>query len=211
MNNNGDLALELAKNLESFVQQQSMLIHKIIGIPPVVATPVQSVSQVHGITVNTGMQFDSLTDAQISAKESSFGEEMSEAELARQFGEKVTVTTKRKKLKEMTKAEIDVMPLDQLGQLVEEAENDERLEDSSTDIYKIKARVANLARESGGVLTAQGEGLCNSYTHVLKALYDFAAEIQDPTTRVRLIQLIRHQESMPGTVIAAAGAGVRTK
>jgi hypothetical protein len=125
--------------------------------------------------------------------------ELSEEDLARHFKEK----RKHKKEKEASKA-LDKMSLDEI-------ESWERKQENATDIYKIKARVANLARGNNASLTRTGDILCNSYVHVLKALYDFADKIEDPNIRVQLIELIRNQEGMPGTIIAAAGAGVIEK
>lgn len=125
--------------------------------------------------------------------------EMSEEDMAKLFKEK----RNNKKQKEETKKLKD-MTLDEI-------ESWEKQQDNSNDIYKIKARVANLARGPGVSLTPQGEMLCNTYVHVLKALYDFADIIEDRTIKVQLNQLIRSQEGMPGTLIAAAGAGVKQK
>lgn len=125
------------------------------------------------------------------------GGEMSEEELSRLFKEKRnTKKTKRlgKSLKEMS---------------LEEIENWESAQDNSNDIYKIKARIANLARGPGMSLTPVGEILCNSFVHMLKSLYDFADTIQDKPLKIQLIAIIRNQESVPGTIIAAAGAGVK--
>ena len=122
---------------------------------------------------------------------------MSEAELARMFKEKrATKEVKKlgKSLKEMS---------------LEEIEDWESAQDNSNDIYKIKARIANLARGPGMALTSVGEILCNSFVHMLKALYDFAETIQDKPTKIQLIAIIRNQEGVPGTIIAAAGAGVK--
>src|ERR1700722_11833727 len=135
----------------------------------------------------------------ISAFEEPTGSgEMSEEELSRHLGQKP-----EKKKKEKPK---------QLEQMtLEEIESWEKQQENSNDIYKVKARVANLARGPGVSLTPQGEMLCNTYVHVLKALYDFADKLEDKNTKVQLIALIRSQEGMPGTLIAAAGAGVNMK
>lgn len=125
------------------------------------------------------------------------GGEMSEEELSRIFKEKrATKEVKKlgKSLKEMS---------------LEEIESWEAAQDNSNDIYKIKARIANLARGPGMSLTPVGEILCNSFVHTLKALYDFADTIQDKTLKIQLTKIIRNQESVPGTIIAAAGAGVK--
>jgi len=125
------------------------------------------------------------------------GGEMSEAELARMFKEKrATKDAKKlgKTLKEMS---------------LEEIQDWEAAQDNSNDIYKIKARIANLARGPGMALTPVGEILCNSFVHMLKSLYDFADTMQDKSLKIQLIAIIRNQESVPGTIIAAAGAGVK--
>lgn len=135
-----------------------------------------------------------FSDGQPDAPE---GGEMSEAELARMFKEKRSnkeVKKLGKSLKEMS---------------LEEIEDWESAQDNSNDIYKIKARIANLARGPGMALTPVGEILCNSFVHMLKSLYDFADTIQDKPLKIQLIAIIRNQESVPGTIIAAAGAGVK--
>jgi hypothetical protein len=121
--------------------------------------------------------------------------EMTEAELSKLFKETRQAKKKSptKTLKEMT---------------LEEIESWESAQDNSNDIYKIKARIANLARGPGMSLTPQGEILCNSFVHMLKSLYDFAEKVQDPNVKIPLIGIIRNQESVPGTIIGAAGAGV---
>lgn len=196
-NNQGLIALELAKSLENFVQQQSLIIGKMVGVQETkpAAEPVMAI---HGHAISPGQQFDPILDARVSKEEESFGEEMSDEELLGIFGEikQPEQGKKYKPLKEMT---------------LEEIKSWEKDQENSTDLYKIKARVANLARETGGQLTAQGEMLCNSYVHVMKSFYDFAETVQDPQIKLALIKLIRNNEDMPGIVIAAAGAGVREK
>jgi hypothetical protein len=93
---------------------------------------------------------------------------------------------------------------------LEQIEEWERKQENSNDIYKIKARVANLARGGGASLTPQGEMLCNTYVHVLKSFYDFADRIPDREMRLRLIELIKSNEGMPANLINAAGAGVKS-
>jgi len=116
---------------------------------------------------------------------------MSEAELAAYFGE--VLPKKQKKVKSVSK-----------DMTLEEIEDWERQQDNSNDIYKLSARVKNLARVDGTAsLTPTGEALCNVYTHVLKAFYDFAETIQDKSVKIRLINLIRNQEGMPGNLISS--------
>jgi hypothetical protein len=198
-----DKILQLIQNLEAFVKDQTDIIRNLLGRTEVgsatSSVPVQPeglVQVIHGKSVNPGQQFDNVLDAQISAKESEFGEEMSEAELEKAFG-----AAGRAQPVEQSK------PLNKMS--LDDIKSWEAQQNNSTDIYKIKARVSNLARETGGSLTGQGDILCNTYVHVLKSFYDFAEKIEDPTTRIRLIELIRSQEGMPGTVISAAGAGVK--
>ncbi len=157
------------------------------------APVIENVPLVQKLQMST--QSDPVLDAQINKTEKKFGEEMSEEDLAKYFKEKKEEPKqKAKTLKEMTKEEI---------------ESWERAQDNSTDIYKIAARVKNLARGPGMNLTPQGEMLANTYTHVLKAFYDFAEKIEDKNIKAQLTDLIRSQEGMPGNLISAAGAGVR--
>lgn len=134
----------------------------------------------------------------VSSIEANLGEELSETDLAVHFSEppKKSKKVKEKALKEMTMEEINEW---------------EAKQNNSNDIYKVKARVANLARSGGGSLTDQGEMLCNTFVHVLKSMYDFAETIEDKTLRIKLIENIRKHEGMPANLIAAAGAGVKQK
>lgn len=123
--------------------------------------------------------------------------ELSEDDLAKHFKEKRQTKKPKeqeKQLKDMTLQEIEAW---------------ESAQDNSNDIYKIKARVANLARGPGVSLTPQGEMLVNTYVHVLKSLYDFADKLEDKMVKIELVNLLRSHEIMPGTLISAAGAGVR--
>lgn len=183
---------ELVGQLIKFQENQVMIIQKLADLVPREGLPSG------GIAISAyPTQFDPIQDAQLSAKEAAiFGEEMTEADLAKQFGEPPPVRKEGKALNDMSRDEI---------------ESWERAQDNSNDLYKIKARVSNLARGGGAALTAQGEMLVNTYVHVLKSLYDFAENIEDSTTKIKLTQLIRKNEDMPGNLIAAAGAGVRTK
>ncbi len=85
----------------------------------------------------------------------------------------------------------------------------EEQQDNSNDLYKIKARVANLARANGASITPVGEMMVNTFVHVLKSLYDFADTIEDKNIRIKLIQKIRSHEGMPATLINAASVGVK--
>jgi hypothetical protein len=173
--------LDMMANIEKFVSTQFEILKSMVEAPSV------------NVPVVTGFKpEDDMKATLFEAAE--FGEELSEAELARQFNEQLQKPKPVKALSEMTLEDIKSM---------ESAAN------NSTDIYKIKARVANLARESGGSLTPTGEILCNTYTHVLKSLYEFAEKIEDGDLRNRLTILIRNSEGIPGTVISAAGVGVK--
>jgi hypothetical protein len=122
--------------------------------------------------------------------------EWSEEELAKHFGEPKPV-----KKKELTKRKLAKMSL-------EEIESWEKAQDNSNDIYKVSARVKNLARAAGN-LTAQGDMLCNTFTHVLMAFYDFASRLEDKDTKIRLTELTRSKEGMPADFIGAAQANVK--
>lgn len=155
------------------------------------------------IPVNTGM--DTKTNAifnEAEAKE--FGGEMSEEEIAKMFNSKPT--------KKLTNG-IDLSAKEPFkGMTLEQIKEWERKQENSNDIYKVKARVANLAVGSAGAaLTPVGVMMVNTFVHVVKDLYDFAETIQDDQMRVNLIHRIRKHEGMPGVLIAAATAGVRDK
>lgn len=126
-----------------------------------------------------------------------FDDDMSEEELAAHFNE-----VPPKKVEE--KQPIDMS--------VEEVKEWEKQQDNSTDIYKVSARVKNIARDGGRAsLTDVGEMLCNTYTHVMKAFYDFADKIKDEQTKRDLIELIRKHEDMPGNFIAATRSNIKKR
>lgn len=120
---------------------------------------------------------------------------MTEEELAKHFGEKLP---KKKKEKDVN------------GMSLEEIQEWEAKQNNNNDIYKVAARVKNLARGSKASLTPVGESLCNTFVHVLKTYYDFAETIQDKDIRAKLIELTRSQEAMPGNFIEATHAGVKS-
>lgn len=91
----------------------------------------------------------------------------------------------------------------------EDIEAWEKAQDNSNDIYRISARVKNLARGADASLTPVGEALCNTYTHVLKELYDFAETVKNKKTKAKLLEILRKNEVMPGNFIAAVKNGVR--
>lgn len=83
----------------------------------------------------------------------------------------------------------------------EEVEKWEKEQENSNDIYKVAARVKNLARSNGAALTPAGEVLCNSYVHVILSLYNFA----DTLPKVygdELKELVKSHENMPANVIS---------
>lgn len=143
-----------------------------------------------------GKNIDIVTETQLNQVEEGFGEPMSEAELAAHFGESLPKKKKSKSINKMS---------------LEEIQEWEKKQDNSNDIYKVSARVKNLARSGNANLTPVGDMLCNTFTHVLKAYYDFAESLQDKEVKIKLIELTRKQEEMPGHFIAATQAGVKTK
>lgn len=123
-------------------------------------------------------------------------DEMTEAEIAKHFGAKL------RKPRLMKGPKLSEMSLEQI-------EEWEKQQDNSNDIYKVAARVKNLATPLDGSLTSTGIMLCNSFTHVFKDLYDFAETIRSKKTKTRLIELIRSKEKIPGDLIAALRSGVK--
>ena len=92
---------------------------------------------------------------------------------------------------------------------LEEIEAWERKQDNSNDIYKVKARVKNHARDAMKAnVSSVGEMLVNTYVHVLISLYEFADKIQDKETKIKLLELIRKNETMPANFMAATQAKV---
>ncbi|MCX9024598.1 MAG: hypothetical protein OIN85_00715 [Candidatus Methanoperedens sp.] len=144
-----------------------------------------------------GGPIDIAMEAQLNQAEAGFGEPWTEEELAKHFNEKPP-----QKKKKLTEKALKKMSL-------EEIEAWEKSQDSSNDIYKVSARIKNLARVGGAALTPAGDMLCNTFTHVVKAFYDFAETIQDKETKIKLIELVKKNEGMPATLIAALNAGVK--
>lgn len=134
--------------------------------------------------------------SQLNESEDRLGPPMTEGEVASYFNEKPKRKGKKSKQKDFKKMTL------------EEIEEWERKQDNATDLYKISARVKNLARADGAALTPVGEMLANTYVHVLKSLYDFADTIADKETKIKLISLIRSNEGMPANLISAAKANV---
>lgn len=75
--------------------------------------------------------------------------------------------------------------------------------DRINSIYKVNARIKNYARSNGLSLTSAGESLCNTFTHMILELYQFAESLPEDD-RKRLETIVRKQEQMPGDFIAMA-------
>jgi len=192
-------AIKVPKNLPAVLSRADQHLMVKEGPPKPNFGVIERIEQDDGHIVGLpGLQFDDKLNMKANVEEAKFGPEMSEEELERMFSQK------RTKIKKVHPKQLSEMTMDEI-------EEWEAKQNDSTDIYKIAARVKNLARGNNASLTQQGEILCNSYVHVMKAFYDFADKLQDRAIKVQLTQLIRGQEGMPGTIIAAAGAGVKTK
>jgi hypothetical protein len=155
-----------------------------------------------------GAQIDPQTNHELNKMEESFGGEMSEEELERMFNQRPAI---RATSENAGPKHVDLSKKNPFkGMTLQEIESWEAAQNNSNDIYKIKARVQNLAVGiSGGNLTAVGEMMVNSFVHVLRDLYEFADYLPDAEQRIRLVERIRKHEGMPGTLIAAASAGVK--
>jgi hypothetical protein len=142
------------------------------------------------------LQFNDSLNQKANKEEEEFGESWDEESLSRYFKEKKPkkVREEKKTLKNMSIAEIEAW---------------ERAQDNATDIYKIKARMMNLARDGGASITPVGEILINSFVHMLKSFYDFADKIEDSSVKIQLTDLIRAQEGVPSGIIKASTSGVR--
>ena len=73
--------------------------------------------------------------------------------------------------------------------------------DQSNTVYAISGRMKNLLAMAGISLTPVGTILINSYTHVLKSLYDFAENLEGFNERASLEHLLLQAESLPKSVI----------
>lgn len=113
-------------------------------------------------------------------------DQLSPAALAAHFGEQAPAEKKP--------VDLTMLSRDEIEKLEEEALN-------SSDIYRIAARVKNLARAGGGSLTPVGEGMCNLYVHVMKAIYDFGDTLE-PAKREELKALLREHENMPAKLLS---------
>lgn len=160
-------------------------------------THIDKMRAIHppGVVMDPGKRLDYVDENKFNGIERDFGSPMTEEEVAAHFGEPPPEKKVVKSVNEMT---------------LEEIESLEKGKDNSNDIYKISARVKNLARGTNVKLTPVGDALCNTYTHVLKSFYDFANTL-DSQTKNRFVNLIRSHEKMPGDVIASANTGVKTK
>lgn len=152
--------------------------------------------QSNGHRTDLTSPYDAPLDAKKIAVSENYDPQMTEEELAVHFNEPLPKKKQEKKVDKMS---------------LEEIESWEKKQDNSNDIYKISARVKNLARTGGGNLTDVGDMLCNTYTHVIKAFYDFSENIPDKETKIKLTDLIRRHEDMPGNFIAATHSGVTIK
>lgn len=190
-----------AKNGHPDRSQIEVQVHATGPLPQESQVPIN----VPGVTISPE------ESARLNDVEKGFGEELSESDIARMFGEsQKRAKPKQKKLKDMSQGEINRTSPEELQKLVDEAEEDDRAQENSNDIYKIKGRVQNLAVGiSGGNLTPVGEMMVNTFVHVIKDLYDFAETLPDKNTRVMLTERIRKHEGMPGNLIHAASAGVK--
>lgn len=136
-------------------------------------------------------------EVMLSNVEEESGRAWTEEELAEHFGEP---PPKKKKLEK----EVSSMSSEEIKEWESKQEN-------SNDIYKLSARIKNLARQGGlASLTPVGESLCNVYTHVLKAFYDFAESLPDKEVKIKLVELTRKHETMPGDFISAMHANVKS-
>jgi hypothetical protein len=83
------------------------------------------------------------------------------------------------------------------------------MEKGTDEIYAIAARIKNACvMNVGSNLTPAGVMLCNTYTHTIKAFYDFAKTVKDENDRERLNAFIKSQEGMAATFVGAAMANV---
>lgn len=132
---------------------------------------------------------DAMNDHAISKQEESFGEEMSAKEVADIFGEKDIPDENKNPLTGMSPSEA--------------VEREAKQINSTTDIYRIKARVQNLISENvpGASMNRAGEVLCNTVVNMVKDLYDFANGLKDQKIKEELIIKIRKYEEMPANII----------
>ena len=171
-------------------------------VKPVVASENPAFTEARAVVAEQKATIDVSKESHLNKIEESFGEAWTEEDLAKHFNEQVPVRSKKKDKEK--NPDFHKMSL-------QDIEAWEKKQDNSNDIYKISARVKNLARGSGGVLTPVGDMLCNSFTHVLKDMYDFFETIPDKDIRIKCIERMRRHEGMPGTLVSAAGAGVTRK
>jgi hypothetical protein len=139
---------------------------------------------------------DLMTENKLNAMEKELGGgEMSEEELAKHFGEPKPRKKKEKAISKMS---------------LEEIESWEAAQDNSNDIYKVSARIKNAARMAVKAnLTPQGDMIANTFTHVVKGIYDLADTVSDKETKMKLTKFARSQEEGAAGLISALSSGVR--
>lgn len=194
-------AKDLIKNIKSIERDHEL---RIFNESNGHGTPQRADTEiVQKVTENAQKQFTPEQNAMANQQEKSFGEEMSEDDLAAYFKEKRT----KKKEHKVNLSKKDPFA----GMSLDEIQAWEAEQDNSNDLYKVKARVMNLARAStGGTVTPVGEILVNTYVHVLMDFYKYAATL-DKDVRYEMTQRIRKHEDMPGKIIAASTANVKVK
>jgi hypothetical protein len=145
---------------------------------------------------------DIKKEAELNAHEAQeFGGEMSEAEIANLFRDKPAIKSIVKKKKKQPK--LNKMSLSEI-------ENWEAAQDNATDIYKVSARIKNAARMAVKAnLTPQGDMIANTFTHVVKGIYDLADTVPDKEIRMKLTKFARSQEEGAAGLISALSSGVR--
>lgn len=137
-------------------------------------------------------------DFMADASTADYNGEMTDEEIAAHFKEPATQVNSVKNPEDM--------------KTLEEFNQWEAKQNNSNDIYKVAARIKNLARQDGRAsLTDVGSALCNTYTHVILSFYKFAESMTDETSKQALISLIRKNESMPADFVAFINANIKVK
>lgn len=163
--------------------------HSLLSKSPYPAQPHEQVGPI-----------DARKEAELNAHEAQeFGGEMSETEVANMFKE----APKKEKKKKIKTPKLHKMSLDEI-------ENWERAQENSNDIYKVSARIKNAARMAVKAnLTPQGDMIANTFTHVVKGIYDLADTVSDKETKMKLTKFARSQEEGAAGLISALSSGVR--
>lgn len=94
-------------------------------------------------------------------------------------------------------------PADEDDQIPLSPEEEEKFVKEQNDpdyIYNICGRVKNKVTAGGAALTPHGIQLCNTFTHVLKELYDFSKTLP-PSEEASLRAILAKHESMPSDLI----------